>query len=283
MERILVPTDFSREAENALQTAVPIAKASNATLVLLHILEVSSSKIFGLNDSKDENKNAVHLEEELAKVQENFERSIKLHSLQESGLKYTEVIRIGSISKSIEAFIASEGIDFVVMGTKSAWGLNDILLGTTTDKLLRRINCPVLSVNKVVPTESFEKIVFPTTSLNKETGLIKIIKFFQKLFDSKIYLVRINTPINFMPDKESIRMLEEYAAEHDLTNYQSAVFGHSVEEDGIRDFADLKDAGLIAIATSAHTGLWKIIQGSVTKELVSHSTRPVLTMKLDNK
>jgi nucleotide-binding universal stress UspA family protein len=283
MERILVPTDFSRESENALQTAILIAKASGAKLILLHILEVTSNKILGKNNSTDEISNSVHLEDELAGVKENFKRSVKLHNLQGSGIKYDEVIRIGSVSKSLEAFIEAENIDFVVMGTKSAWGLNDILLGTTTDKLLRRINCPVLSVNKVVPVETFNKIVFPTTTLTKETKLIKIIKQFQKLFGAKIYLVRINTPVNFIPDKESIQLLEAYATEHDIANYESSVFGHTMEEDGIRDFADLKDAGLIAMATSAHTGLWKIIQGSVAKELVSHSTRPVLTVRLDNK
>ena len=43
MNRILIPTDFSREAENALQTAIPIAKAFSAKLIILHILEMSGS------------------------------------------------------------------------------------------------------------------------------------------------------------------------------------------------------------------------------------------------
>jgi len=84
-----------------------------------------------------------------------------------------------------------------------------------------------------------------------------------------------------MSDKESIKLLDNYAAKIELANYTSYVYSHNLEEDGIRDFAELKEAGIIAVATSAHTGLWKIIQGSVTKELVSHSTRPVLTVKLD--
>ncbi len=46
MKRILVPTDFSMEAENAIQTAIPIAQAFKATIVLLHVLEVSSKDSF---------------------------------------------------------------------------------------------------------------------------------------------------------------------------------------------------------------------------------------------
>ena len=140
-----------------------------------------------------------------------------------------------------------------------------------------------MSVNKVVPAEAFKKVVFHTNTLRKETKLIQVIKTFQRLFESKIYLLRINTPLNFLPDKESIRILNEYARDNDLANYEAYVYSHNLEEDGIRDFAELKDAGLIAISTSAHTGLRKIIQGSVTKELVSHSSRPVLTVKIDAK
>lgn len=275
-----MPTDFSREAENAIQTAIPIVKAFNATLVILHILEVSSN-VAGKDGRIDSSKASDKVREDLEFARESIGRSRKLHDLDNQGIKVEEKIRLGSVNRQIESFIASEHIDFVVMGTKSAWGLNDILLGTTTDKLLRRVDCPVLSVNKVMPPESFRKIIFHTTTLKKETGLIKVIKTFQRLFESKIYLVRINTPLNFLPDKESIRILDEYARLHELSNFETYVYSHTLEEDGIRDFAEMKDAGLIAVSTSAHTGLRKVIQGSVTKELVSHSTRPVLTVKID--
>lgn len=284
MKRILVPTDFSREAENAIQTAIPIAQAFDATIVLLHILEVSSKDSFNETGNADSDKAAsdsVPINENLKLAQENFNRSFALHGLDNVDVNIEQYIRVGSPNKQIEESIEKENIDFVIMGTKAAWGLNDILLGTSTDKLLRRVNCAVLSVNEVAPEAAFTKIVFPTTTYNKETGLIDTIKKFQMAFGSKIYLVRINTPMHFMPDKDSLALLEEYAIDNNLNNYKSYVYSHTEEEDGIRDFAQLVEGGMIAVSTSAHTGLWKIIQGSVTKELVSHSKRPVLTMKMD--
>ena len=282
MEKILVATDFSREAENALQTALPIAKAFNSKLTVLHIIEVSGN-IGGPEGITDSAKLSDHLREEFERVKENMARSRKLHDIDSFPIEYEEIIQVGTASKQIEQFVAQAKIDFVVMGTKSAWGLNDILLGTTTDKLLRRVDCPVLSVNKVIPVDAFKKIVLHTTTLRKETTLLNIVKLFQRLFDSKIYLLRINTPVNFLPDNDSIKVLDDYASKNGLSNYESHVYSHTLEEDGIRDFADLKNAGLIAISTSAHTGLRKIIQGSVTKDLVSHSTRPVLTVKVDHR
>lgn len=284
MKRILVPTDFSMEAENALQTAIPIAQAFTATIILLHVLEVTSLDTFtatGDSASEEAKSNSVHINEHLQLAQESFNRSLALHGLENIDVKIEQYIRVGSPNKQIEESIDKENIDFVIMGTKAAWGLNDILLGTSTDKLLRRVNCPVLSVNEVVPAEAFTKIVFPTTTYNKETGLVETIKKFQRAFGSKIYLVRINTPMRFMPDKDSLSLLEDYALDNKLNNYEAHVYSHTEEEDGIREFSDMIKGGMIAVSTSAHTGLWKIIQGSVTKELVSHSKRPVLTMKMD--
>jgi nucleotide-binding universal stress UspA family protein len=280
MKRILVPTDFSTEAENALQTAIPIAQAFDATIIVLHVLEVSSVGIFtetGNRASDEAVSHSVHINENLKLAQENFNRSFALHGLDDIDVKLEQYIRVGSPNKQIEESIDKENIDFVIMGTKAAWGLTDILLGTSTDKLLRRVSCPVLSVNEVVPADAFSKIVFPTTTYSKESGLVETIKKFQQAFGSKIYLVRINTPMHFMSDKDSIALLEEYALDNNLSNYESHVYSHTEEEDGIREFADFIKGGMIAVSTSAHTGLWKIIQGSVTKELVSHSKRPVLT------
>ena len=284
MKRILVPTDFSMEAENAVQTAIPIARAFGATIVLLHVLEVSSSDSFSestTSSSKEKVSDTIHINENLKLAQESFSRSYALHGLANIDIELEQYIRVGSPLKQIEDSINKENIDFVIMGTKEAWGLNDILLGTSTDKLLRKVNCPVLSVNEVVPAEAFTKIVFPTTTYNKELGLVETIKKFQLAFGSKLFLVRINTPMHFMSDKDSLALLEDYALDNNLQKYESHVYSHTEEEDGIREFAELIKGGMIAVSTSAHTGLRKIIQGSVTKELVSHSKRPVLTVKMD--
>ncbi len=280
MKRILIPTDFSKEAEGAIQTAIPIARAFDATLILLHVLEVSSGEV--LNTTGDETfSDAMYIHEGLKLAQENLNRSVKLHGLESDDIKLERYLRIGAAAKQIEKSISKLDIDFVVMGAKTALDLNELVLGTSTDKLIRRVNCPVLSVNNLVPGDAFKNIVFPTTTSHKETGLINIIKEFQQVFDANIHLVRINTPLHFIPDEESLVLLEEYALANKLHNYQCHVHSHTEEEDGILEFTRSINGGIIAVSTSAHTGLWKLLQGSVTKELVGHSKRPVLTMKMD--
>ena len=170
----------------------------------------------------------------------------------------------------------------MVVGTKTATDINELLLGTSTDKLLRRINCPVLSVNQVVSEDVFKHIVFPTTTRSSESHLIDVLKGFQQVFGSKLHLLRVNTRLHFMSDKDSLKLLEEYADDTQLTNFQCHVYSNTEEEDGILEFArSLGVEGMIAVSTSAHTGLRKVFQGSITKELIGHAKRPVLTMKMD--
>jgi len=280
MKRILVPTDFSKEAENGLQTAMPIARVFDATIVLLHVLEVSGGD--NLNTSGGAPfSDAMYIHEGLKLAQDNLNRSIILHGLDEGEIKLEKFIRIGTAAKQIEESIEKLDIDFVVMGTKTAVDINELVLGTSTDKLIRKVNCPILSVNHVVSADAFKNIIFPTTTLNKEGHLIGIIKTFQEAFESKINMVRINTPLRFIPDEAAYKLLEEYASANGLKNYQCHVYSHTEEEDGILAFARTMDESIIAVSTSAHTGLRKVLQGSVTKELVGHAKRPVLTMKMD--
>lgn len=281
MQKILIPTDFSEEAENAIQTAIPIAKAFKATLVLLHVLEVASRDSFSATADTTLS-DALFIHEGLKLAQQNLNRSLAVHGLDTTDeIAVERYIRIGSVNRQIIEFVENEKFDFLVMGTKGAWGMNDILLGTDTDKIIRKVSCPVLAVNQVVPAEAFKKIVFPTTTENKETNLIGVIKEFQQVFKAKIYLVRINTPQNFLPDNLALARLEDYAAEHRLINYETHVYSHTEEEEGIREFAAKVEGGIVAMSTSAHTGFRKLLEGSVTKEMVSHSKRPVLTMRMD--
>ena len=280
MKRILVPTDFSEEAENGLQTAMPIARAFEATIVLLHVLEVSGGDNLNTTGGATYS-DAVYIHEGLKLAQDNLNRSIILHGLDKGEIKLEKFIRIGTAAKQIEESIEKLDIDFVVMGSRTAVDINQLVLGTSTDKLIRKVNCPILSVNQVVSAHAFKNIIFPTTTLSRESGLITIIKAFQEAFESKINMVLINTPLYFKSDKVSYKLLEKYAKAIGLKNYQCHVYSHTEEEDGILEFARTMNESIIAVSTSAHTGLRKILQGSVTKELVGHAKRPVLTMKMD--
>ena len=164
------------------------------------------------------------------------------------------------------------------MGTKGASGLSEVLIGSNTEKVVRRARCPVLTVKEGVDESVFNSIVYATSMGKHEERVVETIKELQQGYNSKIYIVWVNTPNNFKADRLTKALMRDFAQKHNLSNYEVHVFNDVIEEDGIRHFADEVDAGMIVMSTSSHTGLSRIIRGSIAEDMVNHARRPVLTV-----
>ena len=279
--RILVPTDFSKEAETALQTAVLLAKKIGGHLQILHVLEVgqrNSINVSGGPSNERTMTESVLVHEGLKGAQESLERSVKLHDLVTQGVDYDLSIRLGNPFRKILECIDNKDIDLVVMGSKGAWGYSEVLVGSNTEKVVRNAPCPVLTVKSVTPESAFSSIVLPTEGKTHDKKILPAVKELQSLFDSKLHLVYVNTRRNFKPDTVIKPQLRAFAEENGLTNFSIHVYSDFSAEDGIRFFAEEIDAGMIAAGTHAHFGFARLIQGSVSEGLVNHAQRPVLTV-----
>lgn len=121
---VLVPTDFSPTAWQAVLTGIKVAKASQAPLSLMHITPLTED--------------TEYLEE----------INTKLHNISENlssiyGIEIASIITKGEPIRQINDFIAKSHVDFVVVGLNGS-GSNEI--GSVTDKLLKDLHCPVMVV-----------------------------------------------------------------------------------------------------------------------------------------
>lgn len=280
MKKILIPTDFSKEAQNAAEIASKIAHKFNAEIVFLHSIEVTSTESInasGAPSNFDSYADSMLVHESISRANEEMKKLVKNDLFE--GLVVGQIIKIGSPFSHIYEAV-EEGVDFIIMGTKGAAGLSEVLIGSNTEKVVRRAKCPVLSVKDNVDETVFQNIVYATMMDPRESKVIKCLKELQAVFESKIYIVWINTPNNFMPDSVTKPKLRSFVKNNELTNTEVHVFNDVIEEDGIRHFADDLEAGLIAMGTSSHTGLSRIIRGSIAEDMVNHAKRPVLTVSM---
>ena len=280
MKKILIPTDFSKEAQNAAEVASKIARRFGAELVFLHSIEVTSTESInasGAPSNFDTYADSMLVHESIQRANEEMSKLVNNKMFE--GLSVEHITRIGSPFSHIYEAV-EEGVDFIIMGTKGATGLSEVLIGSNTEKVVRRAKCPVLSVKDKVNDEVFEKIVYATTMDPHEAKVLKCLKEFQSAYNSKIYVVWVNTPNNFMPDTVTKPKLRSFVKENNIDNVEIHVFSDVIEEDGIRHFADDIDAGMIAMGTSSHTGLSRIIRGSIAEDMVNHAKRPVLTVSM---
>ena len=278
MKKILVPTDFSKPAQIAIDVAGDIARKANAQLILLHVVEEASGTSFNTNGEVDVSGGW----EDKLFTMKLIERSKKqmakvFEEVKSTGVKVKQELRVGTAFHGMRDIIVEQKVDLVVMGTAGQTKLQEMIIGTNTEKVVRHSKCPVLTVQKKPVTTDFKNIVYATSMSKDEEVFSRIVRSTQQLYDSTVHLVRINTPGNFQRDIVVKKYMQDFAKKLQLKNFTINIFNDLSEEEGIIYFADSINADLVAMATHGRTGFAHVLAGSIAEEVVSHSKRPVLT------
>jgi nucleotide-binding universal stress UspA family protein len=130
LSRILFCTDFSRNAERALNYAISVTTEYNAELTLLHVLEEAPSPAKG--------------KEAIATATEQLDKLIV--STERKNLKVKTVVRIGKPYQEIIQLAVEAQIDTVIMGVSGRGALDRAVFGSTTYRVMQLGPCPVLAV-----------------------------------------------------------------------------------------------------------------------------------------
>lgn len=278
MKKILVPTDFSKPAQNAIDVASDIAKKANAQLILLHVVEEASGTSFNITGEVDVSGGWEDKLFTMKLIERSKKQMAKLHEeVKATGVKVQQELRLGTAFHGMRDIITEQKVDLVVMGTAGHSKLAEMIIGTNTEKVVRHAKCPVLTVHKKPTTTDFKDIVYATAMSKDEEVFSRIVRNTQQLYGSTVHLVRINTPGNFQRDAVIKKYMQDFAKKLQLKNYTINIFNDLTEEEGIIYFADSINADLIAMATHGRTGFAHVLAGSIAEEVVSHSKRPVLT------
>ena len=277
MKTILVPTDFSKEAQNAAEVASGIARKSGATLILLNVIEEGSGGSFAVTGE------VAHATGEdklftmmlIKRTQKQMAKLVEDKMFQ--GVKVKPELRMGSPFHGMRTIITEHKVDLVVMGTSGKSDITEMIIGSNTEKVVRHAKCPVLTIQKKPATSNFKNIVYATAMSKDEEVFSRIVKRAQEMYNATIHLVRINTPGNFQRDAVVKKYMNDFAKKLQLKNYTVNVFNDITEEEGIIYFAESIDADMIALATHGRTGFAHVLAGSIAEDVVNHSKRPVLT------
>jgi len=141
-KNILVPTDFSSGAENAISHAIDIAKSMNARIHLLNVVQPVVYPI-GIEIAHE---SLLNLEKEL---EENSRKSLEkiCTKLSLDGIDNVYKVLMGKAHKVIIDYANENEIDLTVIATHGSSGFEHFLFGSTTEKVIRKINAPILVVH----------------------------------------------------------------------------------------------------------------------------------------
>jgi len=280
MKKILVPVDFSEESLNALKFAAGIAKQIGATIKLLNIIEAPTGDSFspmadGFGGGTIEDVFVLKLREK------NIQRIKDLaHQPEYVGIVTEYKVHIDVVWDKIAKTISEIDAAFVVMGTKGTSNIDDIFIGSNAEKVIRVAHVPVLTFRKGTEFTGLKNIVLPSSFKENYPKIVNFIIEFAEKMGSNLHLLRVNTPGNFKPTSESLKMIADFAERHNIKKYSTNIFSHYSEEEGIRDFCNEKGIDLISIMTHGRQGLSRVFTSSITEEIVNKSGTPVFSFNL---
>ncbi|WP_268034148.1 universal stress protein [Algoriphagus sp. PAP.12] len=281
MTKVLVPFDFSEQAQYALDFTTALAETvDNVQIEVLHVMEIPPLDTMGTMGGGVEYpdyENQIYFIE-LTKVKKK-----QMAELEEKyqGKKFSLNTKIvfGNAYQGISQSISEESPDIVVMGSKGASGIEEVLIGSNTEKVVRNSKCPVLTIKSSVKPGDVDKIVFASDFRDDSDETVKNIKSLQKLFNAELYLVNVNTPGSFETTRDSISRIKHFVKKYEFENVKAEIYNSTSEESGIIEFAEDIDAEMIAMATHGHTGFLHLITGSIAEDVVNHAKRMVWTFR----
>lgn len=273
MKRLLVPTDFSPQAENALKVAAKMATKHGSEIYILHTLELP----LHLANAADPNS----LPEPLF-----FIKLAEKHFLEILEQPYLQDIVIheayghDEIYTDINEAVKMNDIDLVVMGSHGVSGFKEMFIGSNTEKVVRTSKIPVLVIKSEQKDFKINNFVFATDFSKESREPLMEAQRFAGDVGAKMHLLYINTPGGFKTTEQINKMMNNLVNKIDDDNYTLNIYNDTSVEKGILNFAKDTQANLIGMSTHGRKGLSHFFNGSISEDLVNHAILPVITFKI---
>lgn len=274
MKRILVPTDFSKNAEYALKVAAQIARKNNSEIILLHMLELPHQGSDAINGGSAIPQIMLYKEKAIEKLEDLMDVDFL------DGINVSEIIQFEKAFEGILSISKKNGVDLIVMGSHGVSGFEEMFIGSNTEKVVRTSEIPVLVIKNEVPSFEVKNMVFASDFSPEISKPFEKLLEFATIFGAHLNLVMINTPNSFKSTAVAEKIMAEFVGKYNLSNYSLNIYNDVNVEKGILNFATKVNADLIGMCTHGRTGFSHFFNGSISEDLVNHTVRPVITFKI---
>ena len=273
METILMPTDFSPAADNAVNYAVELANFFDAQLVLLHVYSLPSTGAdagFSLNLYNAWRNESVNKLEEMKKnILQKNKKNLMIECVAEVGDVYA---MINSVSQKYNA-------DLIVMGIIGEAGkIKEHLIGSTAVKVARYINIPSFIIPQYAKYHPIRSISFACDmEKTEQTALISMAKCFSRMFDAELEIVNVENPKEeFSYEKARTSVFIESKLEsirHKIVYITDNKVARTLE-----DYFENHPTNVIMLNPKKHNIFFRLFKESVTNELAFHVNIPILAI-----
>lgn len=272
MSRILIPTDFSPVADNALKYAMDMATQYQLDITLAHVVQLTATDVANVVYIDLMKEMQQHAEEKM------LEKLIALRA-EYPLLNFDFKVKDGLFLDCLEEICLEVRPVAVIMGiTGSGEGI-DKLIGSNAILAMDNLSLPLMVIPKNAYFRSLNKICFACDLQNVATSTpLLAIKVFAKLFNAEIHILNIdhhnrhytaNTPTE----------IEVLNAMFELIPHHFHYIDHENVQEGLNEFVGKNDMDMVIMLPKKHSWLEGLFRKSQTKEMLYHSQIPVLALK----
>lgn len=278
MKKILVPTDFSKCADKAVDFAVRSVRNHPVEIILLHVFEETTS-IY--TDYVGVNK-----EYNLSLLLDARKRLSQLKSTIEDidGVIVSTCVKNGNANECILEAATEKEVDMIIMGTFGASNMNNKLFGSKTASIIGKSKVPVLAIPFEHKWKKPEKILLATNHFEKEPQLLNFLFQLANLYEAKVLVAVVSDE----EEDEAATILERtYAIPTYQTllkeNYNEQVltvkhlYGTKFEET-MEDYIREQGIDMLSMVTYQRSFLDRVFQPSMSKRMVNHTKIPLLVI-----
>lgn len=271
MKTILVPTDFSKNANNALKYAVSLAKKAKAKIILLHAYHA----VYFSSDVPIE-----YFSEQLFSIELAAKKQLEALAAKvtKSGLKCEIINKQGLPVDSIIGCIKDKRADLLVMGTQGASGLKEVLVGSNTASVIGKATCPVITVPAKASFDGMKKIGYATNYRSSDLTALKQLVALAKVFKSRIKLIHIaDGEYTLTHEKEYMEeFTEKIKSKTNYNHISTRLLESSDVEKKLEQYLKKESVNLFVVSTKHRNLIERFFGKSITKKLAYHSKVPLM-------
>lgn len=275
MTKILVPIDFSKSSDNALEYAIGLAIFLAADIILLHV-----ESIFLYNFDSTILTNTI---EDKVEISKNIlkEKAVKIRKENMSISNVEYHVEAGNVEKTISDYITNYRIDFVVMSiSEPKTSPAKQLFGSTVLPISKNSEAPVFVIPENYQYKKIQTIAYASeysSDIKQHNSLFQI-KFLNKLFNSKLNVLHVIPQNHVLNASETDADL--YVEETlENTNHKTFILSENKSRNALLDFVTKHEIDLMVVEPKKHYFFHKLFYPSTTKEVAFKSPVPLLNIK----
>lgn len=267
--KILLPTDFTEDAEKAFQYAIEICKKTGADLHLFHAIEEPYDFAVRIEEIVQEKKDQAY--EKLQQMMEEARESERYSDLA----IYSEIKR-GKPYPSILAKAKDLNAKLIIVGTKGESSLKRILYGNVTSNVILESDIPVFTVPANSKKPYLDRFIFATDFRDGDLESLQRTVDFARAFNAEIHVLHIEES-NGIDSEIKFRGFCDLVQEK--IDYENMMFKNIKSErfsKGISEYLKDHPVSLLIITRYKKAFLKTLLWANTTQELTYHTTVPML-------